>query len=140
MVVEPAKKIEPEGVNLLPPFIVSKPEAEKLSWTDIELLVIVTAALLVKLPDILNGDGRLSVNEPVLSDLFTNIREVNPDPEISRLGVALEVIELDKAKLVDIVRVCEPVLSQFALLLDTKDKLDIVEVRKDIGAAPVFVT
>ena len=66
IVADPAKKIEPEGVNLLPPFSVNKPEAEKLFCTDIELLVIVTAALLVKLPDILNGDGRLSVSVPVL--------------------------------------------------------------------------
>ena len=50
------------------------------------------------------------------------------------------LIELVSSKLLEIVRVCPTTLSQFILLLDTKDKLDTVEVKKDIGAAPVLVT
>ena len=66
IVADPAKKIEPEGVNMLPPFSVNKPEAEKLSCIDTELLVIVTAALLTRLPDIVMGLTVLIVKEPVL--------------------------------------------------------------------------
>ena len=72
IVVEPAKKVEPEGVNLLPPFIVSKPEAEKLFCIAIELLVRVIAALLSRLPDIVIGLAVLIVKVPVLKVLLKN--------------------------------------------------------------------
>ena len=83
------------------------------------------------LPDTLRMFGVLIVNVPVLKGSFASIKELNPDPERRRLGVAVVLIELVKAKLFEIVRVCEPVLFQFTLLLDIKDKLDNVEVKND---------
>lgn len=65
---------------------------------------------------------------------------MKPDPERIRLGVALVAIELVSSKLLEIVRVCPAILFQLAVLLDIKDKLDIVEVKREILAPPVFVT
>ena len=80
------------------------------------------------------------VSDPVLSCSFDITNVVKLDPERIRLGVTVVLIELVSSKLFEIVRVCEPVFLQFTVLLDINVKLDRVEVKKEIGAAPVFVT
>ena len=115
-------------------------EPEKLFCICTELLLIVTAAFITKLPDTLRVFGVLIVKVPVIKSWSASIRELNPDPERIKLGVALVVIELVKTKLPDIVIVCPDILFQFAVLLDIKDKLDKVEVKREILAPPVFVT
>jgi len=115
-------------------------ELEKLLATATAEFIIVTGALERMLPVTLRSGVSSIVSVPVFSCSSTRDRELNPDPERSRLGVAVVLIELDKAKLPVIVKVCPATLFQFAVLLDINDRLDIVEVAKVIGDAAVLVT
>ena len=127
------------GVKLDPPPRVNV-ELEISLFIATELLKIFMATLLVKLPDMVIKLGVLIVSEPTLSSLPAKSMEVKPDPERIKLGVTLEVIDPVRVRLPVIVKFWLIVLSQFTLLLDTKNKLDIVEVANDIGACPVLVT
>jgi len=93
-----------DPLNLLPPPKVNV-ELEILFCTFTELLKMFIAMLLVKLPDILIILGVLIVRSPVRNSLPAKSIEVKPDPERSKLGVALEVIEPVKVKFPAIVRV-----------------------------------
>ena len=128
-----------DAVNLLPPPKV-KVLLEMLLFTTTELLKILIAILPAKLPDTVIVLGVLIVNEPTARSLPAKSMEVKPDPERSRLGVAVVLIELDKVKLPVMVKVCPATLNQFAVLLDIKDRLDIVEVLKVTLAPPLLVT
>ena len=128
-----------DPLNLLPP-----PKVKALLDISFciftELLRMFISMLLVKLPDMLIKLGVLMVSDPTASSLPARSIEVKLEPDKSRLGVALEVIEPVSAKFPTMVKVFPTTLSQFTLLLDTNDKLDIVEFTKDIGACPVLVT
>jgi len=120
-----------DAVKILPPPKV-KVLLEILLLTTTELLKILIGILPSKLPDIVIALGVLIVSEPIFNSLPANSMEVKPDPERSKLGVAVVFIELDKVKLPVIVKVCPGTLFQFAVLLDINDRLDIVEVLNDM--------
>ena len=138
-VSDPTVKLEPDGVSL-PPFVKVSTLLEKLFITVTGLCIILTSILLVKLPDTVILLGVSIVRSPVIKSLPAKSMEVKLELERIKLGVALEVIEPVSVKFPTIVRYSPAVLSQFTLLPDIKDRPDIVEVKKDIGALPVLVT
>ena len=129
------------GVKLDPPPKVNALlEISFSTFTEL-LKMFIATPLLVRLLDIVIILGVLMVSEPTFNSLFAKSIEVKPDPDKSRLGVALDVIEPVKVKFPTMVRVFPVKLFQFAVLLDINDRLDIVEVSKYIGVpAPVVVT
>ena len=113
---------------------------EKLLVTATELVKIVTAALLIRLPDTSIAFGVSIVRLPVFSCLSTNFKEVKVEPRSIKLGVALEVIEPVNSNFSVIVTSCPATLLQFTLLLDIKNNEFNLDVENDIGALPVLVT
>ena len=128
-----------DPLNLLPPPKVNV-ELDISFCTFIELLKMFIAMLLVKLPDILIKLGVLIVSEPTFNSLPAKSIEVKLEPERVKLGVALEVIEPVKVKFPTMVNNFPTALFQFAVLPEVKDRPDIVEFSKVIGACPVLVT
>ena len=93
-----------------------------------ELFLMYISILLVRLLDIVITLGVLMVSEPTFNSLPAKSMEVKLEPERVRLGVALEVIEPVKVKFPAIVKVLPAALFQSTLLLDIKDRPDIMEV------------
>ena len=100
----PTVNLGPDGVSLAPP-----PKVivllEISLFSSKELLKMFIAILLVKLPVMLIALVVLIVKKPVRNSLPAKSMEVKLEPERTKLGVMLEVIEPVKVKFPAMVRV-----------------------------------